>query len=260
MALSFLEDPVLAGMMLAKGAKGLRTTLRHEAIKEAKSEALAAQKAGKQEEQARELIGPRGGLPTLKKDLLRLAALLNLELDGKETVDQLRAKCKPAVDLIKHGGGFSKKGASSAKSSEDSFVAPATPKPLRDQGPQTPQPSPLLSTSSRTEGSVTLEQVQVLMAEQGQQFQNMMSQVMTHMMTMAGQPPMSQFSMPMTSPPADIPSDVEMLPVDFCRAKGIPVMSREEYMTMQGQSEYLRNIHLPLEEQTFEEDPPRTGR
>lgn len=55
MALSFLEDPVLAGMMLAKGAKGLRTTLRHEAIKEAKSEALAAQKAGKQEEQAREL-------------------------------------------------------------------------------------------------------------------------------------------------------------------------------------------------------------
>lgn len=158
------------------------------------------------------------GLPTLKKDLLRLAALLNLELDGKETVDQLRAKCKPAVDLIKHGGGFSKKGASSAKSSEDSFVAPATPKPLRDL--QTPQPSPLLSTSSRTEGSVTLEQVQVLMAEQGQQFQNMMSQVMTHMMNVAGQPPMSQFSMPMTSPPADIPSDVEMLPVDFCRAKG----------------------------------------
>ena len=143
---------------------------------------------------------------------------------------------------------------------EDSFVAPATPKVLRDQGPQSPQPSPLLSTSSKTEESVTLEQVQVLMAEQGRQFQDMMSQVMTHMMNMAGQPPMSQFSVPMTSPPADIPSDVEMLPVDFCRAKGIAVMSREEYMTMQGQSECLRNIHLPLEEQTFEEDPPRTGR
>ena len=245
LSLSFLEDPVLTGMMLAKSAKGLRTTIRNEAVKEAKAAASAAQKAGNREELARELIGPRGGLPTLKKDLLRLAAFLEVELTGKETVDQLKAKVKPAVDLIKYGSG-PRKSASSAKSSEESFEVPTTPKALRDRQPQTPQQSPGLSTSSKPEEGVTMEQVQVLMAEQGRQFQDMMSQVMTHMMNIASQPPMTEFS---RTSEGRMP-DVEMLPVEFCNSKGIPMVSRRDYdEMMQQQSDYLRNVNSPWQEQ-----------
>ena len=52
-------------------------------------------------EAARSLIGPRSGLPTLKADLLRLAALLHVDVSEKDKVEDLKAKVKPMVELIK---------------------------------------------------------------------------------------------------------------------------------------------------------------
>ena len=51
------------------------------------------------EEAARQLIGPKGGLPTLKGDLVRLVAHVSIE--PNETVDKTKAKVRPLVDELK---------------------------------------------------------------------------------------------------------------------------------------------------------------
>ena len=65
---AFCEDPVLQGFKLAKSAKGLSQRVKSAALAEAKQKAQEAEHRGEQDELARALIGPRGGLPTLRKD------------------------------------------------------------------------------------------------------------------------------------------------------------------------------------------------
>lgn len=98
---AFLEDPVLTGMMAGRAAKGLTARVKSQAIAEAKEKAQAAMKDGTAEQEARALIGPRGGLPTLRSDLVKLAALLHVPLEDKMTVPQIKEKVKPMVDLLK---------------------------------------------------------------------------------------------------------------------------------------------------------------
>ena len=40
---------------------------------------------------------PKGGLPTLKRDLLKLAALLHVKVDDKATIKDLRTELGPAA-------------------------------------------------------------------------------------------------------------------------------------------------------------------
>eukprot|EP00913_Durusdinium_trenchii_P033105 g30995.t1 len=100
---SFCEDPVLQGFKLAKAAKGLSQKVKSAALAEAQTKAQEAAAAGELEQQARELIGPRGGLPTLRKDLVKLAALLNVPIQASDTVEQIKEKVKPTVALLKEG-------------------------------------------------------------------------------------------------------------------------------------------------------------
>lgn len=72
---------------------------------------------GNQEEMVRQLVGPRGGLPSLKADLVRLATLLHVQVDPKDTVDQLKKKVKGPLGAMKGG--------SQAASSSTSAVSPA---------------------------------------------------------------------------------------------------------------------------------------
>ena len=51
-------------------------------------------------EAARQMVGPRGGMPTLKQDLVRLATLLHVSLDGDETVEKLKVKIRPTLRLL----------------------------------------------------------------------------------------------------------------------------------------------------------------
>ena len=98
---SFCEDPMLEGMLEAVPMKGMTATLRKAAQEEALKEAQKIKGASKREAEARTLIGPKGGLPTLRKDLLRLAALLNVEVAEKDTIEVLKEKVRPIVNVLK---------------------------------------------------------------------------------------------------------------------------------------------------------------
>lgn len=65
--LAFLEDPMLMGMLAARASKGMSHRIRSVALMEAKEEAKKLKESGKQQAAVRELIGPRGGLPTFVK-------------------------------------------------------------------------------------------------------------------------------------------------------------------------------------------------
>ena len=65
-----------------------------------------------------ELIGPRGGLPRTKVDLVKLACLLNITVEDKDTNDQIREKIKPFIEILMNKTKSDKKTGSSVSSSE----------------------------------------------------------------------------------------------------------------------------------------------
>ena len=125
--MAFMEDPLLAGMLAARASKGISHWIQSVALMEAKEEAKKAKDAGKQQIAVRELVGPRGGLPTLCQDLLKLAALLHLDVSEKDNNAMLREKCRPAVDLLMESMPKSAKAKAEAKSSSRSSQEQAPP-------------------------------------------------------------------------------------------------------------------------------------
>ena len=83
--MAFMGDPLLAGMLAARASEGISHRIRSVALMEAKEEAKKAKDAGKQQIAVRELVGPRGGLPTLRQDLLKQSALFHLDVSEKDT-------------------------------------------------------------------------------------------------------------------------------------------------------------------------------
>ena len=98
---AFLEDPLLIGILAGRSVKGLSAKVKQESIAEAKAHAAQAHREGTLEEQARALIGPRGGMPHLRQDLVKLAALLRVPLEEKMTVAQIKECIKPMLDVLK---------------------------------------------------------------------------------------------------------------------------------------------------------------
>ena len=82
-----VEGPVLTGMLAARRLPGRTQQLKTAALKE---EAETATKKGDLLKVARSLLGPRGGLPTLKGDWRKIAALLHVEVSKKDTIKTLR--------------------------------------------------------------------------------------------------------------------------------------------------------------------------
>eukprot|EP00434_Breviolum_minutum_P017446 symbB.v1.2.015397.t1/scaffold1144.1/size135540/5 len=56
---------------------------------------------GERLERLQQLLGPRGGLPRLKGELLELAVLLRVETEPTDTIEKLKAKLQPTVALMK---------------------------------------------------------------------------------------------------------------------------------------------------------------
>ena len=75
---------------------------------------------------ARQFLGPRGGLPSLRGDLIKLAALLHIPVEAKVTVEQLKAKIRPMVHSLK--GEDSPQASGVAAASKSSPARPKTPK------------------------------------------------------------------------------------------------------------------------------------
>ena len=98
---AFCEDPLLEGMLEGVAMKGMTKGLKKAAQAEALEAAKQAGSTEKREQEARTLIGPKGGLPTLRRDLLKLAALLRVDIAERDTVDTIKEKVKPMVNLLK---------------------------------------------------------------------------------------------------------------------------------------------------------------
>ena len=116
---AFMEDNLLQGMLAARSGKGIKAQLKREAIQEAQIEAEEAAKRGEKQLAVRELIGPKGGLPTLKGDLVKLAALLNIPVDTKMTIDDLKKACRPIVQDILNKPGSKASSSTGSTSSTD---------------------------------------------------------------------------------------------------------------------------------------------
>lgn len=189
--LAFLEDPVLQGMMAARVQKGVRSQIRQAAIKEAQQEAAEAEKKGEKVMAMRELIGPRGGLPTLRKDVLRLAALLHVKVGEKESVEAIKQRLKPIVNSMLED--IKKAPPSKASSSAEPMMQAPTVLPVASRSSESaPTPKSWEEVRSPTVnegiGNLFLLQVKDMLYQQEERYQTMYNQVLHHMMQMVPNP------------------------------------------------------------------------
>lgn len=190
--LAFLEDSLLSGFLAIKANKGQKDNLKAQAFAEAKVQAQKVAASGQREEAARALIGPRGGLPSLRSDLIKLAALLQVDVEPRDTVPVIQKKIRPMVDVLKNKG-------TKASSSKEPPAATAldlmtTPMPKRAAAPGAS------TRSSPSTPSVTLEQVdqriQDLLSQQEQRFQAMLLPVLQHVINTQGNVSVPQPAVP----------------------------------------------------------------
>ena len=168
---AFVEDRLLQGMMVGRSVKGMNQQLKREAIKEAQAEAVEMTKKGEQLEAVRSLIGPCGGLPSLKADLVKLAALFNIPVEAKMTNEELKTLCRPMVNklMVKSPSKPKPSSASTSLSSTDQHTSAKAPSPTgayQSQGVPMPTKAP--------EPSLTAAEVQQLLGQQEQRFQGML--------------------------------------------------------------------------------------
>ena len=98
---AFMKSCILSGLMAAKASRGISMKLKTAALEEARAAVEKEKKQGHQMQAAGELIGPRGGLPTLKADLIKLALLCDVPVLDSDTVPTLQAKIRPVVATIR---------------------------------------------------------------------------------------------------------------------------------------------------------------
>ena len=172
---AFLEDSLLSGFLAVKALRGQKYQLKVAAMEEARQQAQRDIASGQKVEAARQLIGPRGGLPSLRADLVRLAALLEVDLDAKDTVAQIQKKVRPMVDLLKAQVPEPK--AKAAPSRPSTTVTTPVASSMR---------SWQLPTGPTAED---LEQrMQELIAQQDQRFQTMLMPVLQHIINVSSNP------------------------------------------------------------------------
>ena len=117
--------------MAARGAKGLASKIEEAAAREEKEKAQQIREKGQHLNAVRELLGPRGGLPRLRGDLFKLAALLQIEVADKSTRDELKTKIQPFVrTLVESMAQTDSKSSSSHQVPKPAPKAKVPPKPL----------------------------------------------------------------------------------------------------------------------------------
>ena len=181
---AFMEDVLLSGMLAARSNRGTSQLLKKAALEEAQKEAAQITAEGKKDEFLRQLIGPRGGLPTLKADLLRLAALLEVTLDPKATVDEIKELCGP---VVKKRMEASKQKTKSGRAAPQASQALASAQEARPATSSRSQDSMTHSPTAAPTG-ISMQEVHELLQQQDQRFQGMMSQVMQHVVNIRDNP------------------------------------------------------------------------
>ncbi|CAK9029844.1 unnamed protein product, partial [Durusdinium trenchii] len=228
---AFCEDPVLQGFKLAKSAKGLSQRVKSAALAEAKQKAQEAEHRGEQDELARALIGPRGGLPTLRKDLIRLAALLNVEIQPTDNVEQIKEKVKPMVALLK----------------ETKTAAKAKPQGKTEKRSLVPQGATSSGSSSRPPpATVPWSQVQEMQGKFQSALDNMALELQELRAGRIPQQPVDLTSL-MTEP--SLMTDEDMMhmrnPMGYGLSQGRDVSMEEAYRT---DPEFRQEVNMSLEQ------------
>ena len=104
-------------------------------------------------EHIKELMGPRGGLPTLKKDLVALATLIHLPVEDKETVGTLKDKIRGALArVVGNIKDRDKRSRASQDASKGESMKPVSP-PLANAKPPPPYSSQASTHSGRFQSS-----------------------------------------------------------------------------------------------------------
>ena len=163
----------------------MASRLKREAALEAQQLAQKAEQENKTQDAIRSLVGPRGGLPPLRGDLIKLAALLHVEVTDKMTVEDIKTLCRPVIkDLKMEAKPKADPGSGS------SHQPPAAPKAA------TPSPAAMSSqpTAAPAADQINLGQLRHLFAQQDQRYQTMLNQVMQQMMAVQGNHP-QQFNL-----------------------------------------------------------------
>ena len=97
MELAFMEDEaILFGIQALK--KKPRKKMQQALATE--TQRLLQLSETDRREQLRALLGPRGGLPRLKDELVKAAVLLNTKLEPDDTVEKIRQKLQPVVKTM----------------------------------------------------------------------------------------------------------------------------------------------------------------
>ncbi|OLQ07093.1 hypothetical protein AK812_SmicGene9562 [Symbiodinium microadriaticum] len=189
--LAFLEDPMLDGMLAAKATRGTRVAIQNQLVDKLKREAAEKHEKGEALKAARRLLGPRGGLPTLKGDLLRLAVLLNVEVGSTETVDNIKQRLRPMVDALRGTPAEGTTTSAAASSSAPAARTDPLPAPPGDRRRDDQAQPPLLTAGSMPaadlDRNTVLREVEAMMEQRDNRMQAMLAQTMQHMMAMANQ-------------------------------------------------------------------------
>lgn len=138
--MAFMGDPLLAGMLAARASEGISHRIRSVALMEAKEEAKKAKDAGKQQIAVRELVGPRGGLPIFRQDLLKQSALFHLDVSEKDTNATLRENVDRLMESMPKSAKAKAEAKSSSRSSQEQAPLPLANGPV----PVWPDPPPIL--------------------------------------------------------------------------------------------------------------------
>ncbi|CAE7402794.1 dnaJ, partial [Symbiodinium sp. KB8] len=253
---AFLEDPILAGMLASKNQPGRAARLKNAALKEAAE--VEGQRVDR-ERVARTLIGPRGGLPTLKSDLVKLAALLHVEVKDKDTIATLKEKMKGVVGALCQRVPYVKPDAEpsiTTPAASSSMVAPRAV-PMRSPGPATQGPMADEFTSALPQPpAVNFERVlEEKLVEMDNRYQAMFAQVLSHVMKMQSQPqepssPDTEMGWDQVDAPVDGPLRDPRLAWDKHRRDQLLISCSttqvREAMALEVKSDYLRGMRRPF--------------
>lgn len=175
--MAFLEDPVLNGLLAARGHRGLQNSLKKAALLEAQEQAKVVAEKGQVEEVARTLLGPRGGMPTLRRDLLQLAALLKVEINAKATNEEIKIACRPMVQAL-----MAKPKSLPSPATSAASMAYRTPEQQRARASASPSPTEVSDAPSEASEMITQAQLKRMLDLQDEKFRGMLEQVSQYIM------------------------------------------------------------------------------
>ena len=176
--LAFIEDPMVGNMLMIQGLRGQRAAIHREAMRHAQEQAQKQVRSGKEEEFIKELVGPRGGLPTLKKDLIKLATLLHQPVDPSDKVETLKEKIRGPLTTVM--GTLAKRDSRSRAAKDAALMSSSlTPTPSK-AAPATPMTiAPASSIGDQDARLLAMEtKLQETINNQDAQFREMLNQMM----------------------------------------------------------------------------------